>query len=66
MFLVAQPIKFNQSIKNLYQILLEYSSIIWSSSYAAEIILKESVRRDFTKRIPGCAHLSYIPNVYIF
>ena len=39
--------------------LLDYSSTIWSPSYIAEIILIESVQRDFTKRIPGCTHLSY-------
>ena len=59
MFLVTQPIKFVESFKIYIRPLLEYSSTIWSPSYIAEIMLIESVQRDFTKRIPGCTHLSY-------
>ena len=39
--------------------LLEYASSTWSPSYITDIIAIESVQRDYTKRIPGCAHLSY-------
>ena len=58
-FLSRNPSNLSRAFKIYTRPLLEYSSTIWSPSYVAEIILIESVQRDFTKRIPGCAHLSY-------
>ena len=39
--------------------ILEYASPTWSPSYIAQIILLESVQRDFTKRLIGCSNLTY-------
>jgi hypothetical protein len=58
-FLSRNPINLVKAFKTYVRPLLEYSSTIWSPSYVTEIIAIESVQRDFTKRIPGCAHLSY-------
>ena len=58
-FLLRNPSNLSRAFKIYIRPLLEYSSTIWSPSYIAEIILIESVQRDFTKRIPGCTHLSY-------
>ena len=40
--------------------ILEYASTTWSPSYIHHINLLERVQRSFTKRIPGCSHLSYL------
>ena len=53
------PINLVKAFKTYVRPLLEYFSTTWSPSYVTEIIAIESVQRDFTKRIPGCAHLSY-------
>jgi hypothetical protein len=39
--------------------LVEYASTIWSPSYIGQITQIEKVQKKFTKRIPGCLHLSY-------
>ena len=39
--------------------ILEYASPTWSPSYITQIILLESVQRDFTKRLIGCSNLTY-------
>ena len=58
-FLSRNPSNLARAFKIYTRPLLEYASTIWSPSYITEIILIESVQRDFTKRIPGCSHLSY-------
>ena len=39
--------------------LLEYCSPIWSPHSVGDILLLESVKRSFTKRIPGLQNMSY-------
>ena len=39
--------------------IVEYNSIIWSSSTARDIDAVESVQRRFTKRLPTLKNLSY-------
>ena len=58
-FLSRNPSNLSRAFKIYTRPLLEYSSTIWSPSYITEIIHIESVQRDFTRRIPGCTHLSY-------
>ena len=57
-FLSRNPSNLSSAFRIYIRSLLD-SSTIWSPSYISEIIHIESVQRDFTKRIPGCAHLSY-------
>ena len=39
--------------------ILEYASCVWSPHYITDINRIESVQRNFTKRLPGCALLNY-------
>ena len=39
--------------------IIEYASSIWSPHLVTDIRKVESVQRKFTKRLPGCSHLSY-------
>jgi len=39
--------------------MLEYNSPLWSPSLKKDIILLECVQRQFTKRIPGLATMTY-------
>jgi hypothetical protein len=58
-FLSRNPANLLRAFKVYVRPLLEYASTTWSPSYVTQIIALESVQRDFTKRIPGCSHLSY-------
>ena len=64
-FLSHNPINLTQAFKIYIRPLLEYASTIWSPSYISEITLLESVQRDFTKRVPGCSHLTYAERLSI-
>jgi len=46
--------------------LLEYSSPVWSPVYKTDILKLESVQRRFTKRLNGCANLSYAERLKLF
>ena len=39
--------------------IIEYASSVWSPHLVTDIRKVESVQRKFTKRLPGCSHLSY-------
>ena len=39
--------------------IIEYASSVWSPHLITDIRKVESVQRKFTKRLPGCSHLSY-------
>jgi len=39
--------------------IIEYASSVWSPHLVTDIRKTESVQRKFTKRFPGCSHLSY-------
>ena len=58
-FLSRNPVNLIRAFKVYIRPLLEYASTTWSPSYITDILLLESVQRDFTKRVPGCFHLSY-------
>ena len=58
-FLSRNPLNLIRAFKIYVRPLLEYASSTWSPSYITDIIAIESVQRDYTKRIPGCTHLSY-------
>ena len=58
-FLSNNPTNLTRAFKIYIRPLLEYASTIWSPSYITEITLLEGVQRDFTKRVPGCSHLTY-------
>ena len=58
-FLSRNPLNLIRAFKIYVRPLLEYASSTWSPSYITVIIAIESDQRDYTKRIPGCAHLSY-------
>ena len=58
-FLSRCPVNLVRAFKIYIRPLLEYASTSWSPSYITDILAIESVQRDFTKRIPGCGHLSY-------
>ena len=47
------------SNKTYVRPILEYASTVWSPSYITDIIAIERVQKDFTKRTPGCSHMSY-------
>ena len=66
-FLSHNPINLTQAFKIYIRPLLEYASTIKfrSPSYISEITLLESVQRDFTKRVPGCSHLTYAERLSI-
>ena len=59
-FLSRNPITLVRAFKTYIRPILEYASTRWSPSYIHQINLLESVQRSFTRRIPGCSHLSYI------
>ena len=59
-FLSRNPITLVRAFKIYIRPILEYASTTWSPSYIHQINLLESVQRSFTRRIPGCSHLSYI------
>ena len=59
-FLSRNPITLVRAFKTYIRPILEYASTTWSPSYIHQINLLESVQRSFTRRIPGCSHLSYI------
>ena len=58
-FLSRNPATLVRAFKVYIRPILEYASTAWSPSYIYLINLLESVQRSFTKRIPGCSHLSY-------
>jgi len=58
-FLSRNPANLIRAFKVYIRPLLEYASTTWSPSFITDILLLESVQRDFTKRVPGCSHLSY-------
>jgi hypothetical protein len=58
-FLSRNPITLIRAFKIYIRPILEYASTTWSPTYIHQINLIESVQRSFTRRIPGCAHLSY-------
>ena len=58
-FLSRNPTTLIRAFKIYIRPILEYASTTWSPSYIHQINLIESVQRGFTRRIPGCAHLSY-------
>ena len=58
-FLTRNPANLIRAFKVYIRPLLEYASTTWSPSFITDILLLESVQRDFTKRVPGCSHLSY-------
>ena len=39
--------------------IIEYATSVWSPHVVTDIRKVESVQRKFTKRLPGCSHLSY-------
>ena len=39
--------------------IIEYASSVWSAHLVTDVRKVESVQRKFTKRLPGCSHLSY-------
>jgi len=45
--------------------LLEYNSVVWSSSYVQDIDTIERVQRKFTKRLPGFKKLSCMERLYL-
>ena len=47
------------SISHLTLDVVYASSTVWSPSYITDIIAIESDQKDFTKRTPGCSHMSY-------
>ena len=57
-FLAIQQL-LSELSKFIFDLFLEYASTAWSPSYICLINLLESVQRSYTKRIPGCSHLSY-------
>ena len=58
-FLSRNQTNLVRAFKTYVRPLLEYASTVWSPSYITDIIAIESVRKDFTKRTPGCFHMSY-------
>jgi hypothetical protein len=58
-FLSRSPSNLIRAYKTYVLPILEYASTTWSPTYVYQICLLESVQRNFTKRIPGCCHLSY-------
>ena len=58
-FLSRNPANLIRAFKVYIRPLLQDASTTWSPSYITDILLLESVQRDFTKRVPGCSHLSY-------
>jgi hypothetical protein len=59
-FLSRNPTILIRAYKTYVRPILEYASTTWSPSSIHFINLLESVQRSFTKRIPGCSHLSYL------
>jgi hypothetical protein len=45
--------------------LVEYCSPIWSPHFVGDVLLLESVQRNFTKRIPGIENLSYEDRLFV-
>jgi len=43
----------------MFDLFLEYNSIIWSPNLKQEIMMIEKVQRRFTKRLHGCKALTY-------
>ena len=58
-FLPRNPANLIRAFKVYIRPLLEYASTTRLPSYISDILLLESVQRDFTKRVPGCSHLSH-------
>ena len=58
-FLSRNPTTLIRAFKIYIRPILGYESTTWSPTYIHQISLIESVQRGFTRRIPGCAHLSY-------
>ena len=63
-FLSRNPANLIRAFKVYIRPLPEYASTIWLPSYITDILLLESVQRDFTKRVSGCSHLSYTERLY--
>ena len=58
-FLSCNPYTLVRAFKIYIRPILEYASTTWSPTYIRQINLIESVQRNFTRRIPGCSHMSY-------
>ena len=58
-FLSRNQTNLVRAFKTYVRPILEYASTVWSPSYITDIITIERVQKDFTKRTPGCSHMSY-------
>ena len=58
-FLSRNQTNLVRAFKTYVRPILEYASTVWSPSYITDIIAIERVQKDFTKRTPGCSHMSY-------
>ena len=58
-FLSRNPYTLVRAFKIYIRPILEYALTTWSPTYIRQINLLESVQRNFTRRIPGCSHMSY-------
>ena len=59
-FLSRNQTNLVRAFKTYVRPLLECASTVWSPSYITDIIAIERVQKDFTKRTPGCSHMSYL------
>ena len=58
-FLSRNQTNLVRAFKTYVRPILEYASTVWSPSYITDIIAIERVQKNFTKRTPGCSHMSY-------
>ena len=63
-FLSRDPANLVRAFKVYIRPLVEYASTTWSPSYVTLITLIEKVQKRFTKRVPGCSHLTYADRLH--